>query len=304
MLDLELIHHWTLYTYDSLTVSPVIRTFWLRNAAQIGFRCDFVMRSLLALSAVHLATLNPAREEALFRHALKHHNTSTAATIASIHHIDQVEDIAMRENLFLYSMFIMFYIISQTEHPQDAFFGRPSRKETSSPDWMVFFHGSRSIALASMALHTTTSLTHPVIGYTMGMLADRERTSKKQYLSTLLARIKEVDSNEHYETYLHAAEELEATFAVLAEFPESRDIFHGFLWISNVSDHRGDLIALIQGRHASQEALVVYTYFCKMIQRLPARWWSEKWVRGLKDGALASLDEEHRAWVVELPSWT
>ncbi|KAK1518048.1 C6 zinc finger protein [Colletotrichum costaricense] len=201
-------------------------------------------------------------------------------------------------------MFIMFYIISQTEHPQDALFGRPSRKEISSPDWMVFFHGSRSIALASMALHTTTSLTHPVIGYTIGMLADRERTSKKQYLSTLLARIRQTELNEHYETYLHAAEELEATFAVLAEFPESRDIFHGFLWISNVSDHRGDLIALIQGHNASQEALVVYTYFCKIIQRLPTRWWSEKWVRGLKDGAFASLDEEHRTWVVELPSWT
>lgn len=109
MLDLELIHHWTLSTHDSLTSHPLLRPFWLRNAVKVGFRCAFVMRTILALSAVHLGTLNPERREVLLQHALTHQNLAATTAREFIHPGVHIEDTEMQENLFLYSVLVLFY---------------------------------------------------------------------------------------------------------------------------------------------------------------------------------------------------
>ncbi|KAL0940151.1 C6 zinc finger protein [Colletotrichum truncatum] len=307
MLDLELIHHWTLNTYDSLTIDPLLRTFWLRNAVRVGFRCEFVMRSILALSAMHLGYLNPARREELTQHALNHNNLAAAATRASIYQVDQVEDTEMRENLFLYSVIILFYIISQIENPHDTFFGRANLTQQYTPDWMIFFKGCRHLALASESFYISSNLMHPFVNHQLEMgYYYRQKISQGPHLTTLLRQIQNIGdcfTPSEMAAYTHAIQELEAVFGVLAEFPETRDMLHAFFWISNVSDHRGDFIALLQKPNPSQEALVIYAYFCMMTQRLPVRWWADKWVQGLENGALDYLDDEHRTWIVEPPAW-
>ncbi|WQF85746.1 Putative zn(2)Cys(6) fungal-type DNA-binding domain, fungal transcription factor [Colletotrichum destructivum] len=306
MLDLELIHHWTSSTYDSLTSSPLLRTFWLRNAVKVGFRCGFVMRTILALSAVHLGTLNPERGDALLQHALVHHNLAALRAHESICHGSDTEDVETYENHFLFSVLMMFFIISQTDNPQDAFFGRTGRTKSDKLDWMVFFRGSRYFALASESLHSSSSLTHPIINHMMEMYYYREKVSKRPHFPILLDRVNRIGNDRpssEREVYMHAAQELDTTFAVLSEFEETRDMLHAFFWISNVSDHRGDLIALLQGPTPPQEALAIFTCFCMLPQRLSARWWSDRWVEGLKNGKFDFLDEEHRTWVVEPPAW-
>ncbi|KAF4856002.1 Sterol uptake control protein 2 [Colletotrichum siamense] len=305
MLDLELIYHWTLWTHDSLTLSPLLRTFWLRNTTKAGFRCDYVMRSILALSAVHLGHVNPVRSETLVRYALTQHNLAAATVRELIHHNDDSKSTETAENLFLYSVLINFYVISQTDDPHASFFGRTGKTENDTPDWMAFFKGSRNLSLVSSLL-VSRSLTHPLIEHMVQMYSYRDLVAHGPYLNSLLQHMNTVKDGcfkPEISTYLHAAQELEATFGVLREYPETREIIHAFLLISNVSDHRGDFIALLQQPEPSQEALVIFTYFCMIPRRLPSRWWSEKWVKGLGDGAFSLLDDEHKAWIVEPPPW-
>ncbi|OHW98078.1 C6 zinc finger domain-containing protein [Colletotrichum incanum] len=294
MLDLELIHHWTMSTYDSLTTSPLLRTFWLRNAVKIGFRCDFVMRTILALSAVHLGFLNPGRREALLQHALTYHNLAAVGARESMHPEDYMEDIEMRENQFLYSVLIMFY---------DVFFDSKDQTVQNEPDWMAFFKGSRYLALSCESLYDSSSLTHPIINHMMEMYFCREKVSQGPQSTILLDRLHHLGDNcsaSERAVYIHAAQELDITFRVFSEFAETRDILHAFIWISNVSDHRGDLTALLQKPKPSQEALVIFTCFCFMSNRLPTRWWSQGWVEALKNATFDLLDEENKTWVIEM----
>ncbi|OLN87863.1 hypothetical protein CCHL11_00141 [Colletotrichum chlorophyti] len=290
MLDLELIHHWTISTYDSLTSSPLLRIFWLRNTVKVGFRCGFVMRAILALSAVHMGYHQPDQREVLLHHALTYHNMAAMGARESMDSVTRTENVEMWENLFLYSVLLIFY----------------SRSEHHTPDWMAFFRGSRHLGQASESHQRSSSLTHPLINYMMGMSRCRERVSQASHFTTLLDRIHRLQntrSASEQAAFMHATEELSLTFAVLSEFAETRDMLHAFLWISNVSDHRGDFIALLQDPTPSQEALVIFNYFCIIIQRIPARWWSERWVQGLKNGAFNLLDEEHKTWITEPPFW-
>lgn len=196
-------------------------------------------------------------------------------------------------------------VISQTDEPHAAFFGRTGKTENDTPDWMALFKGSRNLSLVSSLL-VSRSLTHPLTEHMVQMYSYRDLVAHGPYLDSLLWHmntVKDRCSTSEISTYLHAAQELEATFGVLREYPETREIIHAFLLISNVSDHRADFIALLQQPEPSQETLVIFTYFCMIPRRLPPRWWSEKWVKGLGDGAFSLLDDEHKAWIVEPPPW-
>ncbi|KZL77756.1 C6 zinc finger protein [Colletotrichum tofieldiae] len=302
MLDLELIHHWTMSTYDSLTTSPLLRTFWLRDAVKIGFRCDFVMRTILALSAVHLGSVNPGRREVLLLHALTHYNLAAVGARESMHPRNHMRNVERSENQFLYSVLIMFYVISQLNSSQGVFFDRKGQADQNAPDWMVFFKGSRYFALSCESLHDSNSLTHPIINYSMEMHYCQEKVSQGPHFTALFDRIHRLEDScpaSEKAIYLHAVQELDMTSRVFSEFAETRDVLHAFFWISNVSDHRGDLIALLQKPIPSQEALVIFTCFCIMSKGLPARWWSQGWVEALEIATFDLLDEENKTWVTE-----
>lgn len=63
MLELELLHNFTTLTYTTLAASPAIAEFWRVTVVQVGLRCSYIMRSILALSALHLAYHRPAQRD-------------------------------------------------------------------------------------------------------------------------------------------------------------------------------------------------------------------------------------------------
>lgn len=172
---------------------------------------------------------------------------------------------------------------------------------------MAFFLGSRHIGLAFTlhSLHSSYSLTHPLITYMMSMSFCRTKVSQGPHLTTLLDRLRRLENDcpsPERAVHVHAAQELDIIFTVLSEFAETRDMLHAFLWINMVSDQT-DFISLLQTPKPSQEALVIWTYFCMISQRLPTPWWSQRWAQGLRNRTLEMLDEEHKTWVVELQFW-
>lgn len=70
---------------------------------------------------------------------------------------------------------------------------------------------------------------------------------------------------------------------------ETSDIF---IWLFRVQD---DYLELLK-RH-SQEALVIFAYFCVILKRLDHHWWIEGWSTHLMEKIWGILDEEHRLWV-------
>ncbi|KAH6667826.1 hypothetical protein B0J14DRAFT_173036 [Halenospora varia] len=60
--DLELLHHFTTVTYLSLSNVPAEQRSWQTAIVNVGLRHTFLLRGILALSALHLSYLRPKPE--------------------------------------------------------------------------------------------------------------------------------------------------------------------------------------------------------------------------------------------------
>ena len=87
MVDLSLLHHWTVSTSHSLVQCPSIDRIWQTVLPQIGFRHPFVMHAILSMAALHLGHVIDLRNRR--RHtidAVRHHNEALRGFRETISH--------------------------------------------------------------------------------------------------------------------------------------------------------------------------------------------------------------------------
>ena len=84
MLDLELLHNFSTSTCYTLHSDPALKTLWRINVPQLGFQYDFVMRGLLALSALHMAYYKPERRDLYVAHAKLQNQAGLRAVAAML----------------------------------------------------------------------------------------------------------------------------------------------------------------------------------------------------------------------------
>lgn len=73
MLDLELMHHFTIFNSEIMTEHfDIMETMWQHEMPRIAFDSQYVMHGLLGFSALHLATIQPKRAHLLRASATKH----------------------------------------------------------------------------------------------------------------------------------------------------------------------------------------------------------------------------------------
>jgi hypothetical protein len=121
LLELELLHNFTTKTYSTLTADPSIWAFWRDDVVQLGMSCDYIMRAVLAVSALHLAYHRPDRRDFYVEEGiLLHQKASRSAMLvmAAGNNIDKDQT----ARLFLFSMLTMFFGMcpgrSQSPPPQ------------------------------------------------------------------------------------------------------------------------------------------------------------------------------------------
>lgn len=77
MQSLELLHNFTTTTFVTLSDNLVIRDFYRMSAVKIGLQCDYIMRTVLAVSALHLAYHRPETREHYRSLAMTHHQIAS-----------------------------------------------------------------------------------------------------------------------------------------------------------------------------------------------------------------------------------
>ena len=116
MANFELMYHWSTSTCETLAENATLRQFWQRNVVRIGLRCDFVMRSLLSLAALHLAYLNPARRPELIERSILHQSEAARAARQSIETAGSADGQEVGENLFVFSVLTVYHGKFVAEH--------------------------------------------------------------------------------------------------------------------------------------------------------------------------------------------
>ena len=109
MLELELLHNFTTKTYTTLTTDSSVWSFWRDDVVQLGLTCDYIMRAVLAVSALHLASQRPDRRDFYVAEGiLLHQKASRAAMHVMATEGDKI-DKDQGANLFLFSMLTLFF---------------------------------------------------------------------------------------------------------------------------------------------------------------------------------------------------
>ncbi|TEA19470.1 hypothetical protein C8034_v009707 [Colletotrichum sidae] len=280
-LDLELLHHYCNYTAYTLSENPVMREFWRLNVVKLGIECDYVMRSILSLAALHLAHLCPDRRDGLLEKSMIHHEMSSRAAVSLM---QDVQD-SNKAQLFIFSVLTIYIVLANSHHLSEA----PLAGTDQSPDWIVLFCGTRYL----VGEPNTNPLVSPIVSRTIRHIQTRERPYHHTHLGDLEANINASERDDGLlAIYNHAINELYKSYGVFYECLEPQDITDVFVWIAMVAD---DFLPLL--RDSRQKALVIFLHFCALLKQLPSRWWLDSWSANLYAKTYELLDDDHRPWI-------
>ncbi|CAJ2509927.1 Uu.00g058270.m01.CDS01 [Anthostomella pinea] len=257
--------------------SPVLREFYRISAVQLGLRCDYIMRTLLAVSGLHLAHYRPHMRDYYQSVAITHHQTASRAAMELMSESDISRSTA--QDLFLFSSLTTIFALA-SPRKEDGFL---LIGESGFPDWMSLLQGSHTfIQIAGVE---TDGLLSPVLTHGRERWHARQNSNKdhdspaQKNLDSMQTLIASHQSDESLlQTYAKAIEELQKSFS-LSDGGRGRDLTDAFVWIFVVAD---DLLPLL--RVPTQEAVAIFSFFCVLLKRLETK-------------SYHLLDEEHRLWI-------
>ncbi|KAF9877500.1 FAD binding domain-containing protein [Colletotrichum karsti] len=134
ILDLELLHHYTVSTAPTLSGDPVTRNYFLVGVPQLGFSHPYVLYSVLALAASHLAHFRPESRQYYYAHSKARHNMATSMAAPLLSNISITNLIPMH-SFSIMTLFIAFANLRDEEDDSNEFL----------PSWLPLFRGVRTV---------------------------------------------------------------------------------------------------------------------------------------------------------------
>ncbi|KAK3320343.1 hypothetical protein B0T19DRAFT_404846 [Cercophora scortea] len=152
LLELELLHNFTIHTYSTLTADEHVADFWRTTVVQIGLKCDYIMRAVLAVSALHLAYHRPEKRDFYTAHGIEFHRRASRSAM-QLFHVVSATDTDNAANLFLFSMMTIYFALASPRLSlPDGSFTINHTKESDTdpgagfPDWTFLLNGAKSIS--------------------------------------------------------------------------------------------------------------------------------------------------------------
>ncbi|KAF7910798.1 uncharacterized protein EAF01_002307 [Botrytis porri] len=287
LLDMELLHHYTSSTSMTLASSPSIATLWRVNVPQLSYSHEFLMRTLMALGALHIAYYKPEKRNLYVSRAVFHHQKALADAIPIMSNIND-------ENctpLYVFTSLTLLYSIGSPRKPVDLLIV----SDNDVSDWVSLLRGIRALTDHAPDLIYSGSL-RPI--FTAGGRRDQLRndqiTPPNEDLINLAKFLSESTTDpQDLEAYIQSIDELQKSFVVLANRDrhsfEPTDVF---IWPYRIHDHY-----LVLLRHRTAGALTIFAYFAVLLKYLDSHWWMKGWSEYLIAQIWGLLDDEHRLWI-------
>ncbi|KAJ9152144.1 C6 zinc finger domain-containing protein [Pleurostoma richardsiae] len=300
MLDLELLHNYSTSTYATFTWNPTLRTLYKNSMVQLGLRCDYIMRSILAISALHLARHRPDRKDFYTSHAVMYHQQASRKAMSEM--TDSVEDNV--ENLFAFSILTIFFALGSPRQTNGSML---LIEESRFPDWMFLVTGTRSLVHLIGEANLVQGPLGPlnIYGQERWDLAHKNVEPRCDYLAELqelICKSYKGDSDTLHK-YMGIVDSLRRSYVVFYETPVSDlEMTDAFVWVFDVAEHYLPLLKV-----PTQESVAIFAYFCVLLKRVDNHWWLQGWADHLMSRTYRLLDDEHKLWIqwpIEEMGWT
>lgn len=105
MMDLELMHNFTTFTCTTMASDPAVRQLLRTTAVHMAVDCEYIMRSILAVSALHLSRHRPQKKDLYIGRAMEHHEAASSVVIQLMSDLKPEEC----ERLHIFSVLTVYY---------------------------------------------------------------------------------------------------------------------------------------------------------------------------------------------------
>lgn len=283
---LELFHNYTTTIIPTISPNPLMRTVWRNTVTGLAFSHAFVMRAILAISALHLSRFRPDQASAYLATAIAEHQLSLREAT------EILQGGVTKENcdaVYMFSALTCHYAWASPRRPGDFLIVDDSGRIA---EWLVLFRGMRTIVESAQA-HLLAGPLGPIFRNGLNRIAhggkagEEAREPHLEELRQLLAS-SDPDTRAVYE---EALDQLALCFVRMLRLqaPESPDVF---VWLYQLSE---EYLRLLSRR--TPEALAIFAHFCVLLKRLDGFWWMQGWAHHLLAQVWELLAEEHRLWV-------
>ncbi|UKZ94598.1 uncharacterized protein TrAFT101_009459 [Trichoderma asperellum] len=319
-IHLELLHNFTTLTSQTLSGDPVLKNLWRINVPKVGFSHDFVMRSIFALSALHMSLFASEKREFYLNIARSEHGAALREISSVLSHVTAENCSA----IYITATLTFIYAWACPRQPGDFFLVSNS----GVAEWVFLMQGVRSISetwrteLRQGPFSPMFRLGHSRMEYGSGnyrtsaaWLSSVEHTQLMYLRRTVIQATSDTLAATIYQ---ESIENLETCFcSVLGASSNSspgqsgnpmspHDVIGGgalpvapvvltstiYAWLYRM-DH--GFIELLVRRDSL--ALVIFAHFCVLIKFLSGCWWMYGWSTHLLQEIWDLLDEEHRLWI-------
>ncbi|KAH9221946.1 hypothetical protein DL95DRAFT_381241 [Leptodontidium sp. 2 PMI_412] len=288
MSHLELLHHFCTSTYHTLSHNSILRIMYQTAVVKIGCTCDYVMYSILSISALHLSRLNAEQERHFLSQALDlHHLALTTGSLA-------LQNITNENcsNLYIFSV-LTFMFDSARRREFDTLV---PEEDTSLTEWISVLRGTRAVIDSSSRALLQDGPLGPL--FTIGARraqAQALSSTHTDHLWELQRLVNEVaTSSDEIHTYNLSIDTLRLAFnVVFNKQPDTYEATDVFVWLYKLSDHFLELLS-----QRKPEALAILAHFSVLLKELDDRWWINGWSKRLISQVYGALGEEYRQWIV------
>ncbi|PNH44799.1 hypothetical protein VD0004_g2936 [Verticillium dahliae] len=299
MVDLELIHNFTTFTYATLGSDPQVRQMMKTTVIRMALECEYIMHTVLAVSALHLSHYRHARADFYVTKAMQHHQVGARVAIALMGGDLHKEDC---EHLHLFCLLTLFYALGSPRKSSDDSL---LMGQSAFPNW-IFLLRSHEPIIERLDPHNYTGPLSPVfaLGRERWHVLNRweQQLPGPPLLGELSALVtKAVTDPDLLNTYSFAIEHLRRVLTLLvangdgALGPAVRlEGWDVIMWKWQVAK---DFLPLLQGPDPAQEAVAIFAHFLILIKKVEDQWWLEGWSTHLMAKVWEKLDQEHRLWV-------
>ncbi|KAL1893967.1 hypothetical protein Sste5346_006108 [Sporothrix stenoceras] len=332
LVHLELLHNYSTLTSLTLSGDPVLRNVWRLNAPREGFKHEFVLRSIFALSALHMAMFatDPETKQQHLQRAQTEHSIALRATAAALRHASAANCSAV----FISATLTFLYAWACPRQPGDIFLVSSSSSPSGqAADWVFLLRGIRTIGEAwadelktgpfgSMMRLGRESILSEDGKATLVASPAWQTTAEHGQFSYLRRTVMRAASPQDAPIYGKYIDTLERGFAYTyrsmgainpqgqtTTTPSTPSTEGGassagstvagpaltssvYYWLYCIED---DFLHLIVQRRPL--ALVVFAHFVVLLRVLSSCWWMQGWTTHLMQEIWELLDEDHRLWI-------
>ncbi|KAL1631135.1 hypothetical protein SLS56_004524 [Neofusicoccum ribis] len=302
MVDLELLHNFVTSTCFTISQNQELRTLWRVEVPRLAFQHDFVMRAILAVSAVHMAHWKPDKADFYIARAIAQHKIGLRGPTTILPHVTQDNCSA----LYIFSALTAILSLAMPRKPDDILFvGSEGVAEwlfllrgissiiDSSRDWIV--NGSIGAMVHRINIPgLDPALQQPGSVDSNGGSVQHVRPPEDDHLQELRRFIeRDVADPDLYRVYGDAMDELAKSYTHVFNLgPNDCNLRSIFSWACQISN---DYLQLLS-QH-TPHSLLIFAHYSILLHRLDSFWWVKGWGTHLITRIYHLIEPVYRQWV-------